>query len=278
MASHLVFTLLAPLGAWGSPTLSSSNAAYKATDTAPSKSAVVGILGAALGWERGRLGPLAAGLLLAVRVDHEPVVQPAPDFHTVRKGTRPPDRSPMSRSVRKGARPPGRSPMSRFDELRADLAGGESGGALLSRREILAEGLWTVVVRLRADGDAGVDLPGLAAALRAPVFPLYAGRKAFGLGLPPDPALVEASGPLAALAAYGGVASRHPALASWLAFREEKRSECRFLSDPDFPGLDGAVARLVERRDHLVVPEGAVDQGGRRFAVRSEAQGVMPCS
>lgn len=262
MASHLVFTLLAPLGAWGSPTLSSSNAAYKATDTAPSKSAVVGILGAALGWQRGRLGPLAAGLLLAVRVDHEPVVQPAPDFHTVRKGTRPPDQSPMSR----------------FDELRADLAGGESGGALLSRREILAEGLWTVVVRLRTDGDVGVDLPELAAALRAPVFPLYAGRKAFGLGLPPDPALVEASGPLAALAAYGGVASRHPALAPWLDFWRERPPLCRFLSDPDFPGLDGSVARLVERRDHLVVPEGAVDQGGRRFAVRSEAQGVMPCS
>ena len=46
---HLVFTVMAPLGAWGSPSRSAANAAYKPTELDPSRSAVIGILGAALG-------------------------------------------------------------------------------------------------------------------------------------------------------------------------------------------------------------------------------------
>lgn len=264
MAEHLVFTIFAPLGAWGTPSPSSGNAAYKASETVPTKSAVVGLLGAALGWPRERLGELAAALHVAVRLDRQPLHQPAPDYHTVRKGQR----------------PRGRERWSRFDELRDDLTRTASGGAMLSRREYLAEGLWTVAVHC-ASGQV-VTAADLAAALRSPVYPMYAGRKAFSLGLPPDPEVIEADGPVAALAAYGSLTRRRPALTRWLAAPADPAPEVGLCCDADYPGLERPAERWLERRDMprpVRLEDGRVE---RRFAVRTEAHlsipGEPPCT
>ncbi|WP_404379521.1 type I-E CRISPR-associated protein Cas5/CasD [Caenispirillum salinarum] len=261
MAAHLVFTIFAPLGAWGSPSPSSGNAAHKATETVPTKSALTGLLGAALGWPRDRLGLLAESLYVAVRVDVAARPQPAADYHTVRKG----------------APPSGRDRWTRFDELRGELAGTHGGGAMLSRREYLSEGLWTACVRCRPEAPISEDA--MASALRAPVYSLYAGRKAFPLGLPPDPEVVEAPGPVAALGAYGTVDRRRPDLAAWLGRSDGGEPETlRVCADHDFPGLEdiGIVDRWLERRDlphPVVLADGRVE---RRFQVRREVHLSVP--
>lgn len=262
MTVHLVFTVFGPLGAWGTPSPASGNAAYKATDTVPTKSALIGLLGAALGWPRERLGELAVGLSIAVRLDHPPAPQPAHDYHTVRKGQR----------------PKGRDRWTRFEELRGDLAGTDSSGAMLSSREFLSEGLWMVAVH--CGPGAAVSATDFDAALRAPVHPLYIGRKAFPLGLPPDPEVVEAEGPVGAFAAYGYLLKRRPDLARW--WSSPQHSLVGICCDADYPGLEEAPDRWVERRDlpHPVrLEDGRVE---RRFKMRSEAQlsvqGEVPCT
>ncbi|MFJ1975294.1 type I-E CRISPR-associated protein Cas5/CasD [Streptomyces sp. NPDC087903] len=78
MSSVLVLRLAAPMQAWGA----SSRFTRRTTESAPTKSGVIGLLAAAAGIERGddaRLAPLA-GLRFGVRID-----QPGTrirDFHT----------------------------------------------------------------------------------------------------------------------------------------------------------------------------------------------------
>ena len=263
MGRHLVFSLCAPLGAWGTASPSSGNAAYKATDLVPGKSAVIGLLGAALGWPRDRLGELASGLTLAVRIDVSPVPQPAPDYHTVRKGQP----------------PKGRERWSRFDELRSVLTGRDDDGAMLSRREFLAEGLWTVALH-PADGiavEAAVTVETLAEALRRPVFPLCAGRKAFTLGLPPDPAVIEADGPMEAVAAYGWPWTRRPAMSDLLdGLHRRMVLPLRLHADADYPGLSQSAERWIERRDVPVPMTLESGHNERRFRSRRELHLFCP--
>jgi CRISPR system Cascade subunit CasD len=112
----------------------------------PTKSGVVGIIGAALGIEREDVGPLQtlhAALALVVRVDRAGV--PGVDYHTT---------------------------------LEVPTAEGKiREAAVLSRRGYLYDASFAVVVVLVADN--GPELAGrIVAALGAPRFPLYLGRRA----------------------------------------------------------------------------------------------------
>ena len=257
---HLVFTLAAPYGAWGSASLSSATTAHKATELDPSKSALTGLLGAALGFARPRLGELAKHLRVAVWVLARPERDPAPDYHTITR-----------------ADPPsGREHWGRFEELRSHLAGGEAKGSLISRREYWSGGLWTAAV-WSDHPEAG---PGrLAEALAAPRWPLYAGRKSCTLGLPPDPEVIAAAGPVAALRAYGRPEERHPALAPLLkrlTARTDGGGELLF--DPDYPGAPPPnrhlrILRRLDRCDPLELAEGRVYP---RYHERAEARMPFP--
>lgn len=259
---HLTFTLYAPYGAWGAASASSATTAYKATELEPSRSAIVGLLGAALGWERARLPVLDRALFVAVREILAPRRDPKPDYHTVTPA-RPPD---------------ARQHWTRFEELRNHLAGSdEQTGSILSRRECWTNGLWTIALTMRSSD--GPSPEAVAESLLRPTWPLYAGRKACGLGLPPDPEIILADGPVAALTTYGLPWSRHPALAVVLAPLVDAVTEetpGRLLCDADYPGAPEAPPRSVTRRDrteNLQQPSGRLF---RRYQVRTQAETPWP--
>ncbi|HYE00983.1 MAG TPA: type I-E CRISPR-associated protein Cas5/CasD [Alphaproteobacteria bacterium] len=259
---QLCFTLAAPFGAWGAASPSSATTAWKATDLDPPKSAIVGLLGAALGCERAALGGLAGRLRLAVRTGIRPEREPRPDFHTIARARR----------------PEGRHRWSRFEELRGALAGQVQDGALLSRREYWSCGLWSVAL----DGPAEL-LAQLKAALRTPRWALHAGRRSCTLGLPPDPRLVTAPGPMAALEAYGWPWDRRPELHDLLKGLKARMGGAaasgELAADADYPGLPRpALARQIRRRD---LPDPQALPGGRiyqRFAERVELRLPWPPS
>lgn len=273
---QLCFTLAAPYGAWGAASQPSATSAWKATELDPPKSAIVGVLAAALGVERSGLGTLAASVRVAVRTGLRPERDLRPDYHTISRARR----------------PVGRDRWSRFEELRPALSGDDSSGSLLSSREHWSCGLWSVAVATTATSEGDALLERMAAALRTPRWPLYAGRKACALGLPPDPERLDAPGPVAALTAYRWPWERHPALMSALAplvALKRKRAEVETLAwDPDYPGSPssgksgatesdgGWVVRRVWRRDQpdpLPLPGGRIQQ---RFQERTELRSPFP--
>lgn len=258
---QLCFTVMAPHGAWGAASPSSATTAWKPTELDPPKSAIVGLLGAALGLERTALGALAADLRIAVRTGIRPRHEPRPDYHTISRARR----------------PEGRQHGSRFEELRSSLSGNDDSGTMLSKREYWNCGLWSVAV----SAGGATELTDLTSALSAPHWVLYAGRKACMLGLPPDPALIEAAGPIAALSAYGWPWERHPALVAGdgallplLRLKEQLNEPEMLALDEDYPGAlppgNASIQRRLTRRDQpdpLPLPGGRIYQ---RFHDRRE--------
>jgi CRISPR system Cascade subunit CasD len=214
MTPQLVFTLVAPYGAFA-VSFNAANAALKQTELDPPKSAIIGLLGAALGHKRMALNALADGLFVAVRTGVRPRPDPKPDYHTI---------TPPHWPREKG-------PWTRFEELRlsADLRRRASTGSIL--------GLWTIALARRANHEPSLEE--ICEALTRPCWPLYAGRKACSLGLPPDPIILNARGPTEALDAYGWPWTRHPALSESLsklvlAVNKARQFELRF--DLGYPG------------------------------------------
>lgn len=168
MTEFLRLTIFAPLASWGEPAVGEVRASWDR----PSRSAVLGLLAAALGIRRddetghNRLDG-SVGIAVRSLARGEPLV----DYHTTQ--------NPRTRLVEKH-RP----------ETRAiALALGEPETAL-SRRSFWQDALYLVAVWSRP--NATLTLVDLADALRSPAFTLYAGRKANVLGLPLAPELVEA--------------------------------------------------------------------------------------
>lgn len=176
MREFLVFTLWAPLAAMGEIAVGERRTAFDR----PAKSAIGGLLAAALGIERreeDRLLALAEGYGMAVRTDAPGTI--VYDYHTAQVP-----------SARRGKSWPTR---------RAALAEAEL-NTILSQREYRESPWFTVAVWARPGAPYG--LAELAAALERPQFVLYFGRKACPLGSPPSPRVIEASDLAAAFEAY----------------------------------------------------------------------------
>ena len=147
----LLMRLAGPMQSWGTQ----SRFSTRDTGLEPSKSGVIGLLCAALGL--GRDSPLddLARLRMGVRVDRAGVMEK--DYQTAGGGTLPGGRA--------------------YGVHRANDARGQT---VLSNRYYLADA--DFLVGLESD-DAAL-LRRLDAALRAPVWQLYLGRKAFVPGVP----------------------------------------------------------------------------------------------
>ena len=171
---YLLFTLYAPMMSFGEVAVGERRMSWPR----PGRSAVLGLVAAALGVERGeeeRHRRLEAALHYGVRVDAPG--RPMLDYHTAQ--------TPRARK--------GQSFATRREELSGELS------TVLSTREWRVDCYFTVVLWPR-DGET-IDLDDVARALERPHFTLYVGRKSAPLGLPLNPIITQATTFLAALAA-----------------------------------------------------------------------------
>lgn len=172
MTAFLLATLHAPMASWGDITVGERRTSWDR----PSRSAVLGLIGAALGLDRqDQAGhdALDAGCGVAVRVDAPGQVMV--DYHTAQT---------IPQAEVKRAKPRTRRDMIRHGERLHKLE------TILSWREVRVDAAYTLA--LWARDDARWSLEAIADALRAPVFALYAGRKAHPLAWPMHPEIVEA--------------------------------------------------------------------------------------
>ncbi|MFC3609539.1 type I-E CRISPR-associated protein Cas5/CasD [Stutzerimonas tarimensis] len=167
MTDYLLLRLYGPLASWGEIAVGES----RHSAVHPSRSALLGLLGAALGIERADEAgqqALAAGYRFGIKL--EATGSPLRDYHTVQTGVVP----------RKF----------RFRSRRQELAA-EKVDTYLSAREYRCDSL--ALIAVEAMPGAPRELAALAEALRTPHFPLYLGRKSCPLALPLAPMLVSAA-------------------------------------------------------------------------------------
>lgn len=177
MPTFLIMRLDGPMQAWGTHTFED----FRPSNLFPTRSGLLGLLGACLGLERhdhAGLARLSASAEFAVRVDREalrpstnsPVPKKAiklPDYHTVRE-------------ARRVNRPP------------------KQGETIQSWREYLFDAAFTVAVGSKP--DAPISLAELAEALRRPLYTPSLGRRSCPPARPLLEGLYEAENTLAALA------------------------------------------------------------------------------
>lgn len=144
----LLMRLDAPLQSWGTQ----SNFGHRDTGLEPSKSGVIGLIGAAQGRERSADFSDLAMLRMGVRVDREGTI--VRDYHTAG-----------------------------VDGYYRIGGGVERSSVMVSDRFILSDALFLVGL----EGDPAL-LETIQAALQAPVYPLFLGRKAF---MPASPVWLE---------------------------------------------------------------------------------------
>jgi len=177
---YLVLQLQAPLAAWGEPAVGE----YRGSANHPAESTLLGLLAASLGVERDdedAIQALRAGYLFAVGVQSNGTL--LRDYHTAQV----PGRSTLK----------GRPHATRADELavpRHEL------NTILSTRDYRQDAACLVAVQARA--QAPHELTDLVAALRAPRFVLYLGRKACPPAAPLCPQVVTGDSVLSAFTAY----------------------------------------------------------------------------
>lgn len=229
MTAMILFTLWAPMAAMGDVAVGERRAAFDR----PGRSAVMGLIAAALGLQReddDGHSALDAGYALALQV-----LSPGgllQDYHTVQ--------APVAR---KGAVWPTRAAALAADKVET----------LLSLRDYRADPV--VTVALVARQDPRWPPSAVAAALLRPAFALYFGRKACPLGLPPRPLVFEgqrlAPG-FAAVHAARPEPERRVIDALGLDDAEATVYADRDIADADLLADDYQVLRVERRRDRPV--------------------------
>lgn len=228
MPPVLLFTLEAPLAAMGD--LAVGERRYGSDR--PTKSAVLGLVAAALGIDRSAdasHAALAAGYGYAVRSASGSST--LSDYHTVQ--------APPARKGRHWA--------TRRDEL----AEPQSLGTTVSQREYRAGMRSVVALWEREGGERSASLLDLEQALRTPAFTIYFGRKACPLGRPPFPMVVEAETLVDAFQAYESAdAERRP---RWSTRDPEPFGPIHADVDAsDWLGANIRKDRITSRRDAIV--------------------------
>jgi len=166
MSEYLIFRLYGPMASWGAEAVGGD----RHTGMAPTRSAVLGLLGAALGIKRDdetQLGLLQASVRIAVKQTVPSTLMR--DYHTTQVPTR-------ARGV---------SHYTRKSELSENEL-----NTILSSRDYRCDGLWIVAIRLSA--DVTFTLAQLKNALLRPKYVLSLGRKSCPLSLPLAPKVMSA--------------------------------------------------------------------------------------
>ncbi|MDR0788109.1 MAG: type I-E CRISPR-associated protein Cas5/CasD [Gemmatimonadota bacterium] len=161
-----MFTLYAPLASWGEIAVGEIRGSWDR----PSRSAVLGLIAAALGIKREQQDLHDALREYGVAVRLDAVGTPLSDYHTA-----------QSRALERKEIPSTRARL--LDRPAHELQ------TILSRRMYRQDAVATVVLWARVSARWSLD--DLSSALRNPVFVLFAGRKSNVLGAPLDPEIVS---------------------------------------------------------------------------------------
>ena len=167
MRDYLLFRLYGSLAAWGDIAVGE----YRPSFVHPGKSAIIGLLAAALGIRRDeeeRQKSLAESCSFAVRVDSMGVL--LRDYHTTQVP-----------SAKKGV-----VHYTRRSELATDDL-----NTILSSRDYRCDAANTVAITVA--GGSPYTVQQLVAALAKPVFTLYLGRKSCPLAMPLQPQVINAA-------------------------------------------------------------------------------------
>lgn len=230
MRDYLVFKLYGLMASWGDIAVGE----YRPSFAHPSKSAIIGLLAAALGIRRDedeRQKELAGACSFAVRVDAMGTL--LRDYHTAQVP-----------SEKKGV-----TRYTRYSEL-----ANENLNTILSTRDYRCDAAYTVAVTVR-DG-AKYTAQGLADKLMKPEFTLYLGRKSCPMAFPLQPKVVSAATLKEALASVTfnndelpGVLTNSPYLIYW-----EDDKESGFNQEHVITRRDALLSRIrwqfSERREH----------------------------
>lgn len=177
---YLVMRLYAPISSWGTLAVGED----RPTVNYPTRSAVLGLLGAALGIKRSeaqKLRDLASSIGIASKTYSEGTI--LRDYHTIQ--------TPTSGK--------GVNFFTRKQELQSAKV-----ETILSSRDYREDGLWVVAIWLKPEFENSnleykFELQQLQQALKYPKFTLYLGRKSCPLSLPLSPHIVTANHLKAAL-------------------------------------------------------------------------------
>ena len=246
MNAFLLFTIQAPLASWGEIAVGE----WRGSWDRPSRSAILGLLGAASGIERDDSDgqrALTTGYRIAVRGDA--LGSSMQDYHTMQS---------VAKSLVKK-----RNPSTRAQLL--DISDKET---ILSRREYRQNVVHTIAVWPVA--SARWPLAELAASLRRPVFALYAGRRSNPLGLPVLPDVVHADTLAAAFLGRPPIPTDLPSGLSRL------RPAAGWGTEVAHDHCDGFHSGLVEPRRRHVRRDVPTNRVGWLFEERTMLVGMLP--
>ncbi|MDO6564962.1 type I-E CRISPR-associated protein Cas5/CasD [Amphritea sp. 1_MG-2023] len=193
MKEYLVFRLFGPMASWGLPAVGGD----RTTAMQPTRSAILGLMGAALGIKRDNevaLTDLQQSICIAIK-------QCVPgslmrDYHTSQV---PSHNNKVVHRTRKS-------------ELGEDKL-----NTILSSRDYCCDGLWIVAISLAQASIVSLDK--LQDALKKPVYTLSLGRKSCPLAAPLQPVLIKADNLKAALdTEFPALTRSHKEDALWLGF------------------------------------------------------------
>jgi CRISPR system Cascade subunit CasD len=166
MSDYLLFRLYGPLASWGETAVGE----VRPSAAWPGRSAIIGLLGAALGIRRDeeeRQRSMANGYGVAVCIESSGEL--LRDYHTTQV---PPERRGVRHHTRR-------------DELNAETV-----NTILSQRDYRNDALYTVAIWCKPESTSET-LEHLAQALAKPRFTLYLGRKSCPVALPLAPQIVQ---------------------------------------------------------------------------------------
>ena len=172
MTKYLVFRLYGPMASWGDVAVGT----YRPTFDHPSKSAVMGLLAAAIGIRRDdddeKVRMLAKSYNFAVRVDASGTM--LRDYHTSQVPSSGSGRNKKYFATRK-------------DELAASQ---KDMNTILSTRDYYCDAVYSVCLWGKSD-EVPYSLENMAQKLKEPEFVLYLGRKSCPLAMPVDAKVVS---------------------------------------------------------------------------------------
>ncbi|MBP1910172.1 type I-E CRISPR-associated protein Cas5/CasD [Methanolobus bombayensis] len=223
MKDYLIFRLYGPMVSWGDIAVGP----YRPSFDHPSKSAIFGLLGAALGIRRDeeeKQLELASAYHYGVLINSSGVM--LRDYHTSQVPA-----SGKGRNKKKF--------LTRKDELavpKYEL------NTILSTRDYYCDGLYTVILSSTIDNPP-YSLETIGNSLKKPSFSMYLGRKSCPLSLPLDPIIVSGSNMKEALT---NAEFKDEAFVRKLI----NDGVCRFYWDN--PEEDIAFEHSVSRRDNIL--------------------------